>query len=89
MCCNSWGRKESDTTECLNRDIAKIIYTPLSINSRSPSWGDPSRLLSPDMHRGPTALPQPASDFEESSRAAPGPQRVTLLLFPPMAAHAW
>ena len=38
--------------------------------------GDPSRLLPWDVCRGPVALPQPPSDFEESSRAAPDPQRV-------------
>ena len=65
-----------DTTESLNSNIAKVIYTPLNINPRSPSWGDPSRLFPPDMCRGPAALPQPPSDFEESSRAAPSPQRV-------------
>ena len=36
MCCGSWGRKESDTTECLNcTELFSTVAAPIYISTNS------------------------------------------------------
>ena len=39
VCCNSWGRKESDTTEQQNWTDTYIYYLVISANNAETSWG--------------------------------------------------